>query len=142
MRAPLVTAAIALSWSISLAACSRPPAPDVVATSALGEARKADLDTYILAQPESRRGPGSGQDTKTWRRSLLEEMLVSRALESEGRKSGVLDRPDAKKWLQDQIDALLVSEAEARRVAERVKVTDADIRKFYDTHPKEVSHSG
>jgi len=142
MRAPLVTAAIALSWTIPLAACSRPPAPDVVATSTLGEARKADLDTYILSQPESRRGPGAGQDTKTWRRSLLEEMLVSHALASEGRKSGVLDRPQAKKWLQDQIDSLLISEVERRRVAERANVTDAEIRAFYDTHPREVGHSG
>ena len=143
MRPPLASAVLALSLAVSLGGCrSRPPAPDVVATSALGETRRSDLDAYVLTQPENRRGPGAGQDLETWRRSLLEELLLARALEDEGRRNGVLDRSVAKAWLQEQIDALLVAEVKGRRVAERVKVADAEIRAFYDAHPKEVSHAG
>ena len=143
MPVPRATTVVALGLSALLAGCaSRPPAPDVVATSTLGDVRRADLDAYVLTQPENRRGPGAGQDLKTWRRSLLEEMLFFRALEAEGRKNGVLDRPEVKTWLKDQVDSLLVEEIKRRHIAEAVKVTDDDVRAFYDSHPKEVSHSG
>jgi hypothetical protein len=69
-------------------------------------------------------------------------MLVERALAEEGRRAGVLERPAEKAALRAQIDALLVEELKARRVTERARVTDAEVRAFYDAHPEEVSQAG
>jgi parvulin-like peptidyl-prolyl isomerase len=143
MRAPLTRAGVAVCLWGALGSChGRAPGPDVVATSSMGDVRRSDLDAYILTLPEARRGPGQGEDTKVWRRSLIEEMLTARSLEAEGEKEHVLDTPEAKAWLQTQTDAMLVEQVESRRVNERVKVSDADVKAFYDSHPKEVSHSG
>lgn len=93
----------------------------------------------MLSLPEPRRRPAAGEEPGAWRRSLLEEMLVEKALDEEGRKAGVLDRPETRAWLRSQIETLLVEEMRARRIA-RVEITDAEVRAFYDSHPAEVGH--
>jgi parvulin-like peptidyl-prolyl isomerase len=69
-------------------------------------------------------------------------MLVEKALVEEGRQAGVESRPEAQAALLAQIDAVLVEEMKARRIAEHVKVSDAEVRAHYDAHPDEVSHQG
>lgn len=126
-----------------LAACrSGPSSPDVVASSALGEIRKADLDAYVLTLPEARRGPAAGQEPGAWRRSLVEEMLVLRAFEAEGAAKRLVEQPKAVAFLAQEIEALQVATVKERRLAAEPPLTDADVRAFYDSHPKEVSHQG
>jgi len=134
---------LAPSLIILLAGCRPgPSSPDVLATSTLGEVGKADLDAYVLTLPETRRGPAAGQDTRSWRRSLLEELLASRALEAEGQAKRLLDDPKVVAWLAQEVDGLLVATVQERRLAAQPALTDAEIRAYYDSHPKEVSHSG
>jgi parvulin-like peptidyl-prolyl isomerase len=129
--------------AVLLAACRGGPAsPDVLATSRLGEIRKADLDAYVLSQPEGRRGPGPDQDARAWRRTLIEEMLAWRALEAEGVSKRLLEDKQVAATLSQQVDDLLVATVRERRVAAQPALTDAEIRKYYDSHPKEVGHSG
>lgn len=126
-----------------LAGCRQgPSSPDVVASSTLGEVRKTDLDAYVLTLPEARRGPAAGQEPSAWRRSLVEELLVVRALEAEGAAKRLVEQPRAVAFLQQEVEALLVAAVKERRLAAAPPITDADVRAFYDAHPKEVSHQG
>jgi peptidyl-prolyl cis-trans isomerase C len=136
---PLRRALFSAVLALTIAGCSAPPR-DLLARSALGDVTSQDLEAYVLSLPEPRRRPVPGEEPKAWRHALLEEMLVERALDDEGRKAGVLDRPEAQAWLRSQIESLLVEEVRARCIAQRVKVTDAQVRDFYDSHPAEVGH--
>lgn len=126
-----------------LAGCHQAPSsPDVVARSRLGEIRKADLDAYVLTQPENRRGPAAGQDIRAWRRSVVEELLLSRGLEAEGQRDRVLEDPKAAAWLSAETDSLLMGVIKDRRLAALAEPTEAQVRAYYDSHPDEVSHAG
>jgi parvulin-like peptidyl-prolyl isomerase len=114
----------------------------VLARTTLGDVTSADLEAWVLALPEPRRRPAAAQDPHAWRRGLLEEMLVERALLEEGRGAGILDRPATRARLQEEVDAILVEEVRARCLARLPPIGDAEVRAYYDRHPEEVSHAG
>lgn len=125
----------------SALACRPPaPAPGVVAVSDLGEIRLAELEDHILSLPEPRRSPPADRPLAEWRRQVLEDLIVSRALQAEARSRGLAETPEGRELLESRRDLILSQEMGARLVAEKVSVTEEDLRAFYDAHPEEFSH--
>ena len=122
-------------------ACSpSPPPPDVLAETNLGTIHRTDLDDYILSLPEARRSPPADQSLTQWRRQVLEKLIVSRALEAEARDKDLAETPAGRGLLETRADAVLAQAIGPRMIAEKVDVTEEDLRNFYDTHPEEFSH--
>lgn len=116
------------------------PAPGVVAATDLGEIRFAELDQYILSLPEARRSPPADRPLAEWRRELLEELIAARALEAEARSQGLAETPEGRQYLMSKTEPVLTDAMGARLIAEKVNVTEEDLRAFYDANPGEFSH--
>jgi len=124
-----------------LASCGpSPPAPDVVAESDLGTIGSSDLEAYILSQPEQRRSPPAGGSAAEWRRAMLEELLVTRVLETEAHSQGLDQTDEGRALLASRTEPILVQTVASRLIAERVNITEKDLRAFYDAHPEDFSH--
>jgi len=124
-----------------LASCSpSPPAPDVVAESDLGSIDTSDLEAYILSQPEQRRSPPAEGSAADWRRAMLEELIVTRALETEARSEGLDQTDECLALLASRTEPILVQAVASRLIGERVNITEEDLRAFYDAHPEDFSH--
>lgn len=65
------------------------------------------------------------------RKNRLDDSQLDRALEEQG-----LDRPGFRKQLRRDIEAFRILEM---KVKSRIKVTDEDVRSWYQSHPKEFS---
>ncbi len=115
-------------------------APDVVASTDLGEISRADLEEFILSLPEARRSPPADQKLPEWRRELLEELISARVLETEARAKGLAETPEGQSLLESRTESFLIQTMGPRLVGEKVEVTEDDLRAFYEAHPEEFSH--
>ncbi len=138
LLAVLALGAVALG---SVVACrDEVPAPGVVAASDLGGIGRTDLDEHILALPEARRSPPAGEPLAEWRRRLLEEMIVARALQAEARSNGLAETPEGRQMLAGRSELILAQTLGERLISDKVEVTDEDLRAFYDAHPEDFSN--
>ena len=121
--------------------CGRPaPNPEVVAISDLGPTTRADLDTYIMLQPEGARQPLPRQEPKEWRRDMVRNLLAVRALELEARSSGLAAAPETTMLLESRRDAVLAETAEQLWIQRHVDITEKDLRTYHEQHPEEFRH--
>ena len=126
---------------MSIVACRPPPpAPDVVADTDLGMIRSSALDEFILSQPEQRRSPPGGQSLPEWRRRMLEELIVARALESEAQTKDLAETMEGGSYLASRTEPVLTQTMATRLIEARINITDEDLRSFYDAHPEDFSH--
>ncbi len=125
-----------------MACGSESVAPDVVASSRLGSVTRGELEEFILSLPEKRRSPREGLEATEWRRSMVEELLDVRAIEAEAKKRSLTDKPEVAEEVGARIEPLLATEVRSRRLEERVKITEEDLRAFYDANPEEFGHGG
>ena len=137
-------ASISLWPSVVLAlllGCSaEAPSPDVVASTSLGEITAAELESYILAQPEAQRAPQPGTEVAAWRERLLRQMIIARAAEAEARELGLDSTEETRAILAAQREPILVEEVRRRVLAERAGVSEEDLRAFYEANPEEFGH--
>ncbi len=124
----------------AVAACRPAPPADLAATSDLGDIRRTELEEHILALPEAHRSPPPGQALPEWRRRMLEELIVARALEAEALSQGLAETADGRQLLESATKPILAEVMGARLIAEKVDVTEEDLRAFYDARPEEFSH--
>ena len=125
---------------VMLACRPAPPPPGVVATTDLGEIHRIELDEHILSLPEARRSPPAGQPLPEWRHQMLEELIVTQALETEARSLGLAETEEARVLLTSRRDAILAEVMSSRLIGEKVEVTEDDLLTFYDAHPGDFSH--
>jgi parvulin-like peptidyl-prolyl isomerase len=127
--------------SLSLVSCGAEPAPpDVVATSTIGAVTAGELEGYILSLPPARRQPAEDQKPAAWRREILSEMLVTRRLTDEATEADLLATEEGQAYVKSLWEPVLTARVRDLRVAAEVKVTDEELREFYDTHPEEFGH--
>jgi len=123
---------------LSLQACGETGAGDVVTRSDLGELTRADLEAFILTQPENRRSPAGGQSLKQWRTDLAIDMVVARFLSTKG--DDLSDDPDAVDRIRGAREAALVRAARITLIDSRIEVDEEEIRRFYDQNPDQFGH--
>ncbi len=135
-------ALVALAFlALGLAACGRGAvSQDVLPSSGLGPVTRAELEDYTLSLPEKRRSPAEGQERTEWRRSLVAELLDSRALAAEAQQRSLAETPEIATELEARREAVLAAEVRDRRIRERVQITDEGLRAFYDANPEEFGH--
>jgi parvulin-like peptidyl-prolyl isomerase len=128
----------AILFAIVVVGCGGPPA-GLVARSDLGEVTRQELDTYILEQPEARQRPGSDDTLSGWRRSMVESLLVDRALDVDVEQAAVTAMTN-----QQQVDEarrrVLLAAFEAETIDKHVRVEAAEVRSYYDENPDQVGH--
>ncbi len=115
----------------------RPPSPDVVAQSRFGLTTRAELDAYILAQPADERRPEAGEEPLSWRRRRLVGLLVGKALEEEARSLGLATTAEGAARLRGAREELLLELMRGRTLGRQVRISDQDIRAYYEAHPDE-----
>ncbi len=116
------------------------PPPDVVAETDLGAIARAELEDYIVALPEARRSPPTDVSTREWHTTMLEDLIIERALEAESLSAGLADTQDGQEYITGRRESYLIEIASSRMISERVRITDDDLRAFYDAHPEDFSH--
>ncbi len=116
------------------------PPPGVVATTGIGEVTGVELEQYILSLPQARRRPSSGAQLLDWRAQMLERLIVARLLEDEARSKRLAETGEGERLLASRVTPIVVQEMGRRMIAERVVITEADLRSFYDAHPEDFSH--
>lgn len=131
------------SWAAILSAivvvgCARPPA-GLVARSDLGEVTRQELDTYILEQPEARQRPGPDDTLSGWRRSMVESLLVDRALDAAVEEAAATEMPDSQQ-IDEARRRVLLAAFEAETIDKHVRVDEAEVRRYYDDNPDQVGH--
>ena len=130
-----------LALGLALLACGGESAPpEVVARSTYGDTQSADLEQFILSLPDGRRQPAAGQKLVDWRREMLEEMLVTRRLAEEADEAKLLAGDEGQLYVKSRWEPLLNAHVSEHRIAEKVQLTDDDLRRFYDQHPEEFGH--
>ncbi len=93
---PVCAAALMVVAALFTLGCERSaPGPEVVANSDLGQLTRAELDAYIMVQPEGKRKPLPRQEPQDWRREMVQNLLAAQALEAEARSSGLAETHDA-----------------------------------------------
>lgn len=132
---------LAAALVLALACAPSAPGPDVVATTDLGQITLADLEAYILSLPEERRAPAGGQDLRSWRQTLLEELVVARAAEAEAIEQELVESGEGEAILTAQVEPVLREEVRRHMLAERVDVSEEVLRAFYDGNPQDFGHS-
>lgn len=131
-----VLACLLATWSCLP---SSPP-PDVVAETDLGAISRAELEDYIVAQPEARRSPPTDVSIGEWHTTMLEDLIIERALEADSLSADLADTQDGREYITGRRESYLIDIASTRLISERVRITDEDLRAFYDTHPEDFSH--
>jgi len=134
--AALLTAALVLALGCGQA----PPDPETVATSDLGQTTRAELDAFIVAQPEGARKPLPRQDPQEWRLDMLRDLLTARALESEARASGLAESDETAELMAARRDAVVAEIAEQQWIQQQVNITEDDLQAFHQNHPDEFGH--
>ena len=130
-----------LTLALLFVSCKGEAPPEgVVARSTFGDTTFSDLESYILSLPEARRQPAEGQEIVDWRRENLEEMLVIRQLTEEAAEKDLLATDEGQFFIESRWSPLLSQAVRDRRVAERVQITEEELRRFYDEHPEEFGH--
>ncbi len=121
-------------------ACGEPPPPPgVVARSDLGDVTEAELEGYVLSLPAPQRRPAAGQELPAWRREKLEDLIIGRALETEGRD--LAPEEETRAALRTARESWLIELARQRRRATRAPITEDDLQAYYRDHPDEFGHS-
>lgn len=116
------------------------PAPDVVAETDLGAISRTELEDYIVALPEARRSPPTDVSINEWHTTMLEDLIIERTLEAESLSAGLADIQDGLEYITGSRESYLIDIANSRMISERVRITDEDLRTFYDAHPEDFSH--
>ena len=116
------------------------PSPEVVANSDLGQLTRAELDAYIMSQPEGKRKPLPRQDPQDWRREMVQNLVAARALVAEARASGLAETQETRDLLAAHRDAILAETAEALWIQQQVNITEDHLRAFHENHPEEFGH--
>jgi parvulin-like peptidyl-prolyl isomerase len=137
----MCAAAVIVIIGVFSLGCGRSdPSPELVATSDLGQTTRAELDAYIMSQPEGKRKPLPRQDPQDWRREMLRELLTAQALEAEARSSDLAETHEARDLLAARRDTVLAETAEALWIQQHVNITDDDLRTYHENYPEEFGH--
>ncbi len=121
-------------------ACGEPPPPPgVVARSTQGDVTEGELEGYILSLAAAEQRPAAGQELAAWRREKLEDLIIGRALEAEGRD--LAPEEETRAALRTARESWLIELARQRRRATRAPITEDDLHAYYQDHPDEFGHS-
>ncbi len=105
----------------------------VLGTFEGGQIRVAD---FMELYPKVRRVASVGTDSsgidEFVRSYLVPELLFPVAIE----RRGLADEPEVADWLQRKQRAMLIEELRLRDVEERVDLSEATLRKYYEANPK------
>jgi hypothetical protein len=88
----------------AIAACSAPPAPDLLASWSGGEIRVADLDAFLLTRPLGQRSSAPDQDPKDWLSTQVRQLFEREALRSE--KGTAYGPAEEAAWQERSLTAL------------------------------------
>lgn len=123
---------LALALALAAAGCGRvAPATSPPALLSLGEqeVRGEEFERYVAAL-ESSDGPVDA----AVRANLLESFLEERVLVLEAREKGLVAEGDAPEAEQAAVRTLL-----AEMVLPAIRISDADVEAYYETHAEELS---
>lgn len=107
--------------------------PDpVIITAGKIQIRKSEFENAIKTLPEQYQGYAMGPG----KRQFADDYLRMKMLAVEGMNAGLQNDPQ----VQEQLNLMkenLVANAELQKIEKDVKVSDADIQKYYDDHKSE-----
>jgi predicted nucleic-acid-binding protein len=72
--------------------------------------------------------------------SVLDVLVSNRIIPAEARRLGIADTAEYKKGVADYVNSLLFSMYLEKVIVPDIKVTDADLRKYYDGHKREFTY--
>ena len=111
---------------------------DVLATIGRQTLTTSDLDAQIKGMPPQLqmallRNP-------SLKERLLERWVQMTLMSMEAQKEGMDKKPDVKKRIKEMTDAVLAQEYMTEKVKDKVSVTDAEMKKYYDEHKDEFKN--
>ncbi len=108
---------------------------DLLASIGKQTLTKADLEAQVKGMPPQlqmalMRNPALKE-------RLLERWVQMTLMSMEAQREGMDKKPDVKRRIQDMTNAVLAQEYMEVKVKDKVKVTDAEMKKYYDSHKDE-----
>lgn len=97
--------------------------------------RATDLDRLIAAQPEQ--AQKQLQEKPELKSSLVRDLLLKKAIAMQARKDGYDKQPDYREKLSYLVDDFLAQEYLARVVLADIKVSEDEMKKYYQEHEKD-----
>ena len=128
---------LALFATLSLSAGCHQTLPDnVVAKVGTREILKETLQSSIKSMNLPASAPASVPSDVLNR--LIDKTLISEAAEQDG----LANRPDIRKKIEDDRNRILRHALIKSQVDDKVKVTDADVKNYFDKHRQEIKQPG
>lgn len=128
---------LALLTTLALSAGCHQTLPDnVVAKVGTREISKESLQSSIKSMNLPASAPASVPSDVLNR--LIDNTLISEAAE----KDGLANRPDIRKKIEDDKNRILRQALIKSQVDDKVKVTDADVKNYFDKHRQEIKQPG
>lgn len=134
-RRVLLTGSILLVFSLS-SACHNATSPGTVATVGDESISKADIQEAISKMQLPGKVPDSVPS------DILNRLIERKLIAQEAEKEGLAQEPSIKKKIEADRERILRRTLIKRKVDGMVKVTDADIRNYYDKHKAEIKQPG
>lgn len=97
--------------------------------------RETDLDRLVASQPAD--AQKQLQDKPELKTSLVRDILLKKAIAMKARKDGYDRKPEFREKLSYLVDDFLAQEYLARVVLADIKVSEDDMKKYYQEHEKD-----